>query len=264
MQLIDTHSHIDVHHFDTDRHEVLKRSRQASVILQILPGVCEAWWTNLLTLCQNEKDLLPAIGLHPMYLHNHHPDHLNRLQQEVNSGKVVAIGEIGLDYFIKEVNHRQQEDLFTTQLQLAKRYDLPVLLHARKAHDQVQSIIRRMNFQRGGIIHAFSGSLQQAMHYIQLGFKISFGGTITYDRATRIRGVARELTADAMVLETDAPDIPPVSQHGKRNSPEHLPEILRALAKVHRTAPEELARQTTANAISVLGLDTTILQEFPS
>ena len=259
MLLIDTHSHIDVPHFDADRSEVLKRSRQAGVVLQILPGVCEAWWTSLLQLCRAERDLLPAIGLHPMYLKEHHPKHLERLQQEINSGKLVAIGEIGLDYYITDVDHRQQENLFLAQLRLAASRDLPVLIHSRKSHDKVQSLIRRANFQCGGIVHAFSGSLQQAMNYVELGFKISFGGTITYDRARRIRGVAQSLPDETIVLETDAPDIPPVSQHGRRNSPEYLPEILMALARLRAQPPEELALQTTANAMKVLDLDRSLL-----
>lgn len=254
MQLIDTHSHIDLHGFSHDHREVLSRSRNNGVIAQILPGVCRDWWSNLFAFCGREPDLFAAPGLHPMYLGKHSSAHLEELRHHAASGNAVALGEIGLDYFIKDIDSGLQQVFLEEQLRIAKEYDLPVLLHVRKAHDQVQATLRRHRFNNGGIVHAFSGSPQQADNYLKLGFKISFGGTITYDRATRIRAIARYLPLEALVLETDAPDIPPAVHHGERNSPEYLPLILDALAQIRPEPKAVLAEQTTRNAIDILRL----------
>lgn len=254
MQLIDTHSHIDVHHFAHDYKEVLDRARKAGVIAQILPGVCLNWWQNLLDMCNKEPDLFAAIGLHPMYLEMHTPDHLEKLKIYAERTKLAALGEIGLDYFIAKKDHHKQQELFEAQLKIADLNKLPILLHVRKAHDQVLATIRRKRFCHGGIVHAYNGSLQQAEQYLKHGFKLSFGGTLTYNRSTKIRGIARELPLEAIVLETDAPDIPPVKHHGERNSPEYLPEILEALADLRDEAITEIAARTTENAKEVLRL----------
>ncbi|MEA3467660.1 MAG: TatD family hydrolase [Thermodesulfobacteriota bacterium] len=254
MELIDTHSHIDLAVFAGDFHEVLARARQAGVIAQVLPGVYRAGWQRIFDICHTETDLFPAIGLHPMYLGHHGPDDLGVLRTHASSGKLKAIGEIGLDYFIKNADRSAQKELFEPQLSLASEFGLPVLLHVRKAHDQVQAIIRKHGFNCGGIVHAFSGSLQQAEHYIKLGFLISICGTITYDRATKVRSVATRVPLESLVLETDSPDIPPVAHHGRRNSPEYLPEILFALAELRGESVEKIADQTTANARNLLCL----------
>ncbi|MEE4239895.1 MAG: TatD family hydrolase [Desulfopila sp.] len=256
MQLIDTHSHIDLHSFTHDRKDVLQRCRKNGVVAQILPGVSRDGWENLLRLCCRETDLFAAPGLHPMYLPSHLPEHLEELREHIRSGEVVALGEIGLDFYVENLDHKEQQHLFEQQLLLAMEFNLPILIHARKAHDQVQAALRRRRFQCGGIVHAFSGSLQQAEKYIGLGFKIGFGGTLTYSRATRIRTVAQTLPLEEIVLETDAPDIPPACRHGERNSPEYLPLILDALSQIRPESKAELAYVTTANAISVLRLDT--------
>lgn len=254
MQLIDTHSHIDLQIFAGDYKDVLQRSRENGVIAQIIPGVCRNSWANLLRLCRLEADLFAAPGLHPMYLSRHLPEDLQELKEHLKSGEAVAIGEIGLDFYIKDIDPKEQQHLFEQQLLLAKDFNLPVLLHARKAHDQVQATLRRCRFQCGGIVHAFSGSLQQAENYSKLGFKIGFGGTLTYSRATRIRAVAQKLPLQDIVLETDAPDIPPACHHGERNSPEYLPLILDALSHIRPESRAELAQATTSNAISILQL----------
>ena len=254
MQLIDTHCHIDVGVFDRDYKQVLTRARAAGVSAMVVPGVDRGGWKRILDLCGQESGLYPALGLHPMYLRLHHPEDLDELQRYVDQGKQVAIGEIGLDYFVEGVDRRQQQNLFEAQLDIAAAASLPILLHVRKAHDQVLSTLRRRNFLHGGIIHAFGGSLQQAEHYLKLGFKISFGGTITYDRAKRIRKVASQLPLEGIVLETDSPDIPVASHKGERNCPEYLPEILDALTELRIESKVELAKHTTENARTVLSL----------
>jgi TatD DNase family protein len=254
IKLIDTHCHIDLGVFDKDYTEVLDRARAAGVSAMILPGVDRGGWARLLDLCIQEPDLYPALGLHPMYLRMHHSGDLNELQRHVDQGGQVAIGEIGLDYYVEGIDRQQQQELFEAQLDIASAADLPVLLHVRKAHDQVLATLRRRKFRQGGIVHAFAGSFQQAEHYIKLGFKLSFGGTLTYDRSKRIRAVARQLPLEAIVLETDAPDIPVSSHSGERNSPEYLPEILDALTELRTESKEMLAAQTTENARIILGL----------
>jgi TatD DNase family protein len=254
MDLIDTHSHIDLDVFSADFHEVLTRARQAGVVTQILPGVYRNGWKRILKLCAAEKDLYPGIGLHPMYLQHHGPDDLMALRSHAWAGELKAIGEIGLDYFIKDADRSAQQELFEAQLGIAAESELPVLLHVRKAHDQVQATLRRMRFSNGGIVHAFSGSLQQAEQYLKLGFLISICGTITYDRATRIRAVATTLPLHSLVLETDSPDLPPAAYHGQRNSPEYLPCILSSLSELRNEPAHLIAEQTTLNARKVFRL----------
>jgi len=254
MELIDTHSHIDLGVFSEDFHQVLNRARKAGVIAQVLPGVQRDGWDRILKLCATEKDLYPAIGLHPMYMHYHTSNDFAELREHALSGKLVAIGEIGLDYFVKDIDKAAQQQLFKAQLEIATDAKLPVLLHVRKAHDQVQKTLRQLHFGHGGIVHAFSGSLQQAEHYLKLGFLISICGTVTYDRATKIRAVATQLPLKSLVLETDSPDIPPSAFHGQRNSPEYLPEILLSLARLRKESVAEIAEQTTKNARDLLRL----------
>ncbi len=252
--MIDTHSHIDLPVFQTDFQGVLSRARASGVVAQVLPGVVRSGWDRILALASTEHDLFPAIGLHPMYLRHHGKDDLEELKRLATSEKLVALGEIGLDYYVKDINRSAQQELFEVQLAIAKKAALPVLLHVRKAHDQVQATLRRVNFTGGGIVHAFSGSLQQAEHYIKLGFLISVCGTITYDRATKIRSVAMEIPLDSLVVETDSPDIPPAYHHGERNSPEYLCEIVSALATLRKNSAQNIIKETSRNASMLLGL----------
>jgi len=252
--VIDTHNHIDLPVFTDSFGDVLQRARDVGVIAQVLPGVVRAGWERILRLSAEEQDLYPAIGLHPMYLARHGGNDLEELRRIALTGSLVAIGETGLDYYLKDTNCQAQQELFEAQLAIAKEADLPVLLHVRKAHDQVQATIRRLSFTGGGIVHAFSGSLQQAEQYIKLGFLISVCGTLTYDRATKIRMVARSLPLTSLVIETDSPDIPPSSHHGEPNFPEYLPEILSTLADLREESYEQVAQQIEKNSRNILSL----------
>ncbi|MEW6645774.1 MAG: TatD family hydrolase [Pseudomonadota bacterium] len=254
MELIDTHCHIDVEEFAADRAQVLTRARAAGVVRQVVPAIHQPGWEFLRALCRWEADLLPALGMHPIYLDVHRPEHLSELRSLLADEPPVAVGEIGLDYFVEGLDRAAQQALFEAQLRLAAEFALPVLLHVRKAHDEVLATLRRLRFSQGGIAHAFSGSRQQAEQYLDLGFKLGFGGTLTYERSSRIRALARELPLAAIVLETDAPDIVTAAHRGERNSPEYLPEVLAALAEVRGEEAAVLAAATTANARSVLRL----------
>ncbi len=253
-EIIDTHCHLDVEQFQTDLDGILDRSRRSGVSDFVIPGYIASGWDRILTLCSRRPCLHPALGLHPIYLDHHQPGNVTELRELSRRGTLVAIGEIGLDFQRGMERNKEQQELFEQQLAIAGDADLPVLLHVRKAHDQLLATLRRSHFSNGGIVHAFNGSRQQADHYIKLGFKLGYGGTLTYDRAKRIRRLAVELPLNSIVLETDAPDIPLAGRRGYANSPEYLPEILDVLTSLRLESKGEIAIQTTINARQVLGL----------
>lgn len=255
MELFDSHCHIDVTEFDADRDAVLQRSRYAGVTRMLVPAVTAMTWQSLLDLCARESGLYPALGLHPIYLDNHRPEHITALRNQLIQARPVAVGEIGLDYFVQTLDRQRQQELFEAQLKLAAEFDLPVILHVRKSHDTVLATLRRIKVQ-GGIVHAFNGSLPQADQYQAMGFKFGFGGTLTYERSTTIRQLARTLPLESIVLETDAPDMVVAAHRGERNSPEYLPDCLAALATLREENQEIIARETTRNACQILRLAT--------
>ncbi|HFD79477.1 MAG TPA: TatD family deoxyribonuclease [Gammaproteobacteria bacterium] len=253
MELVDTHCHLDLDAFEADRGQVLERARAAGVTRMVLPAVDAAHWNGLLRLCRDQPGLFPALGLHPVFLDRHGAGDVAALERAVERHSPVAIGEIGLDFLLRELDRARQQQLFEAQLEVARNAGLPVILHVRKAHDQVLATLRRIPVA-GGTAHAFNGSLQQAHQYLDLGFRLGFGGMLTYARSTRLRRLARALPPQGLVLETDAPDMTVAAHHGERNSPEYLPYCLQALAEVRDEEPEELARQTTENARAVFAL----------
>jgi TatD DNase family protein len=254
MELIDTHCHLDVEEFAADRTEVLARARARGVTGIVVPGVLADTWDALLGFCASAPDLYPALGLHPVYLAQHRDTDVLRLERCVGGQRLLAIGEIGLDFYVDGLDRARQQTLFEAQLEIARSCDLPVILHVRKAHDRVLATLRRIHVI-GGICHAFNGSLQQAATYRELGFRLGFGGMLTFERSSKLRALAQTLSLEDIVLETDAPDMTVVQHRGERNSPEYLPYCLAALAQV-RAAPEaEVAAQTTANARAVLRMN---------
>ena len=252
-EIIDTHCHLDVNAFDRDRDEVLQHTRQAGVIAQIIPAIEASGWEQLLELCGVQNDLYPALGLHPVFLQQHTQADIKQLAAIVKTVQPVAIGEIGLDFAIKSLDRDKQKQLFEAQLVIAKNARLPVIIHARKSHDEVIKLLRKHHIS-GGSIHAFSGSLQQGMHYAEMGFKLGFGGMLTFERSRKLRQLAHELPAEALLLETDAPDMTVASHRGERNSPQYLPQVLTALAGARDEYIEEVARYTTENARAVFHL----------
>ena len=251
MELIDTHCHLDVEEFDADRPAVLKRARRAGVVAQLIPAIHRAGWPGLLALCRSEEGLYPALGLHPVYIDRHEPADLDALEVTIAAERPLAIGEIGLDHAVEGLDQDRQQRFFEAQLAIARSANLPVVLHVRRAHEDVLRLLRRARV-RGGIAHAFNGSPDLAARYLDLGFKLGFGGMLTFERSTRLRRLARELPIEAIVLETDAPDLTVASHRGERNSPEYLPECLAALAEVRGEDAAVLAARTTANARDVL------------
>ena len=257
--LIDTHCHLDAAEYDADRDAVAERARQAGVSL-IAPSVAASNFQSTAD-CRRYAGVEIALGMHPMYVHVHCEEHLVMLEEMIVQHQPVAIGEIGLDHFqscidrpgVHEVDLAQQEFFFIEQLKLARKYDLPVLLHIRRANDQVLKNLRRIQVP-GGIAHAFNGSMQQAQEYLKLGFKLGFGGAFTYTRATNLRKLAVALPLESIVLETDGPDIPPEWITRQRNEPSELPRIAQTLAELRGSSLQQVAEQTSRNAIEVLGL----------
>jgi TatD DNase family protein len=250
---IDTHCHLDAAEFDPDRDAVAARARAAGVETQVIPAIARFNFDAVLDCCQRYPGCLPALGLHPMYIGSHRPEHLDELRRAVEKNRPVAIGEIGLDFFVPELDPETQRFFLAEQLKIARDFDLPVLLHVRRAIDPILALLRRIPV-KGGIAHAFNGSRQQAEAFIKLGFGLGFGGAMTWERALKLRELARSLPLEAIVLETDAPDIPPMFLGRGRNAPEYLPRIAETLAALRGLTLDQVAQATTANARSCLGL----------
>jgi TatD DNase family protein len=252
VELIDTHTHLDFPEFDSDRREVLAHSRALDVRRMVVLGVYQQNWQRLWDLVQADAGLFAAFGLHPVYLDDHKPTDLTELGDWLTRlhghRQLCAVGEIGLDYFLEQLDRERQQSLFEAQLKLAVDFQLPALLHVRRSHAAVIATLKRIRLPRGGIIHAFAGSREEAHEYIKLGFKLGLGGAATWPQALRMHKVLAQLPLSAVVLETDAPDLAPAMYPGQRNSPEHLPAICTALAERMGTSPLLLAEASTRNA----------------
>ncbi len=252
MNLIDTHCHIDFPVFETDRERILNKCQSLGFTKLIVPGVCENQWSNLLQITDRYSLLSPAVGLHPCYLPKSTSKSIETLASLLKQkDQVIAVGEIGLDFFIKNHDVKTQVECFQKQLDLAKTNHLPVILHVRKAHDQIAKIIKQKNFSFGGIVHCYSGSLQQAQKYLKFGFKLGVGGVVTYERSLRLRKIIRELPLSSFVIETDAPDIPPLGKEKKRNSPEYLPQIFESFARLRHENKAEIEKQLYKNTVEI-------------
>jgi len=261
---IDTHVHLDAGEFAADRDAVRRRASAAGVAVCVIPAVAAFNFDTVRELAHAHGDAY-ALGIHPLCTGEARDEDLalldRALEEHRGDPRLVAVGEIGLDYFVPGLDAARQERFYAAQLALAQRHGLPVLLHVRRSADQLLKQLRRIPVS--GIAHAFNGSAQQAAEFLRLGFRLGFGGTVTFDRALQIRRLATELPLEAIVLETDAPDIPPhwlyrtaeQREDGAgqgRNEPGELPAIAAVLAQLRGMAPEELAQATTRNACAAL------------
>ena len=261
---IDTHCHLDAPEFDADRGAVRARAAAAGVVHIVIPAVAPANFDAVRTLAHRHGDSY-ALGIHPMCTGAASEADLVLLDRALSAHRddprLVAVGEIGLDYFVPGLDGPRQEHFYREQLALARRYELPVLLHVRRSADQLLKHLRQAGV--AGIAHAFNGSAQQAGEFVKLGFKLGFGGTVTYERALQVRRLASDLPLSALVLETDAPDIPPhwlyktaeeraggVAQG--RNEPGELPRIATLLAQHRAMEPAALAQASSLNACEAL------------
>lgn len=256
--LVDSHSHLDVGEFDPDREEVIKRARAAGVLQQVIPAIDAGGWSALKDAC-SRPGLFPAYGLHPMFLDAHAPGHLDRLAEWLDRERPVAVGECGLDYFVEGLDRDEQQSYFDAQLQLARQFDLPVIVHARRAVDAVIAAIRSVGGLRG-VIHSFSGSPEQARQLWTLGFMVGIGGPVTYERASRLRGLVATMPIEHLLLETDSPDQPGAGHRGQRNEPSHLVEVCNTVGALRGVDPGEIAAATTANARRLFKLPEAVLE----
>lgn len=250
MNIIDTHCHLDFEAFDIDRMQVFARARESGLIAFIIPGVMRSSWKSLIQLCETHSDAYYALGLHPMFVGEHLTEDVLSLRKLVNTSNPIAIGEIGLDFYDRSLEIEKQLELFERQLELACDVNLPVILHVRKAHEEVLACLKKYPVN-GGVVHAFNGSLQQAERYLTKNFKFGFGGMLTYARSTKLRKLAKELPLDSIVLETDSPDMTVEAHRGERNSPEYLSHCLDSLAQVREISKQQVAMKTTQNAFDV-------------
>ncbi len=252
---IDSHCHLDFAELADDIGNVLNRARKSGVAGFVVPGVSEPHWSRLLRLCAGHADLYPALGLHPCFDHPNLENSLRRLERELqNRSELVAVGEIGLDLFIPDADLDAQLAVLIPQLKLARTYQKPVLLHVRKAHDQVLKQLRQIKSEHAGLVHAFSGSEQQAREYLKLGFRLGIGGAVTYDRATKLRKLVAELPLESFVLETDSPDMPLSGYQGQLNYPERVVQIAAAVARIRQQPLTEIIEVTTSQSMMILSL----------
>ena len=248
MKLIDSHCHLDDKQFDPDREEVIKRARQAGVahMMAIGTGNGPPDLEAALRLAGQHAFIYATVGVHPNDASKATPETLAAMEELAAEAKVLAIGEIGLDYHYDFSPRDVQRDLFVAQLKLAGRAGKPIVIHTREAWDDTLRTLRE-HWSGGGIMHCFSGGPAEARQAMDLGFYLSFGGVITFPKADRLREAARLAPADRLLVETDAPYLAPVPKRGKRNEPAFLVETVRRLAEVRGEAPEHIAEVTTAN-----------------
>ncbi|WP_456379168.1 TatD family hydrolase [Thiolapillus sp.] len=253
--IIDSHCHLDMPAFDQDRQQVLEQARCVGIEGFVVPGTTQESWQKILDLAAQNHDVYPALGLHPCFCSAQATGRIEQLRVLAESAHPVAIGEIGLDFYPgnRDLNRELQLQLFELQLQIAQDLGLPVILHTRKAHDQVLGLLKKHSL-KGGISHAFNGSWQQAQQYMGLGFCLGFGGMLTYERSSRLRTLAKTVPLEYLVLETDAPDMPGAAHQYQRNSPEYLPEVLDTLSRIRKEDRQNIAATTTANVKRVLAL----------
>lgn len=247
FELFDSHSHLDAPEFEHDRAAVVSRAHTAGVTKQLLPGVEFASWTHLKEVCSQYTGLYPAYGLHPMYLDFHRPEHIPALRSWLERESPQAIGECGLDFFVEGLDAEQQRFYFLEQLKLARDFDLPVVIHARRAVDEVIASIKKTGVT-SGVIHSYSGSEEQARQLFNLGFSLGIGGPITYDRAQRLRRLVSTMPIEFLLLETDSPDQPNADYRGQRNEPARLVDVLKVVGELRGQSESDIATFTTANA----------------
>ena len=268
-QLFDTHTHFDVADFDHDRQHLAVQAKQVGVEALVLIGFIESRFDELIQTHQQLQDWenVPqsylAPGLHPFYIEQHQQAHLQRLEQVLKQHDCVAVGEIGLDTFLKQHKRpdafAKQQHYFNAQLELATHYQKPVLLHIRKAHAEALAILKAQKFKLGGIAHAFSGGVEEAKALVKLGFKIGVTGQITNPNAKKLHQVVQAIGAERLVIETDCPDMTPLccqtsTEHRTRNTPVNLPYVLDSLAQTLGQPQDQLAEQLWQNSLAALHL----------
>lgn len=273
---IDSHCHFDFSDFDVDRKKIWRDSNSRGVLAAVIPGIAVDEWRRAKKICQEFNALYFSVGVHPWWVEQlfgvgvkvkgaKRPENAKRVedvipalrQQHIDAlkdKKCVAIGECGLDKMIAaSVEH--QYEVFDYQVKLAAEYHLPLIIHSRKAHGEVMHHLNKVSLSRGGVVHAFSGGETLAKQYVERGFYLGVGGSITYERAKKTRETIRKMPLSCIVLETDAPNMPIQGRQGQRNSPEYLPEIAQVVAEIKGVTVEEVAQKTTENSCRLFSLN---------
>lgn len=245
--LIDTHCHLDFESFDDDRDQVIERSIDRGISDIIIPGAQKKYWHRIKNLCKNNQLLHPCYGLHPYWSGEHKKKDIDELDTYINKNRPVAVGECGLDFRPQQAEKKIQLYFFNAQLDIARSNKLPVVIHSVKATETVIKTIKKYKDLRG-MVHSFSGSSEQARQLIDCGFFISISGSVTYDKARKIRKTAKDIPLTSLLLETDAPDQPDKLHDKKRNEPSYLINTLNVVAELRATSVQEIAEQTSENA----------------
>jgi len=253
--IIDSHCHIDFNDFDLDREQVLARASQLGIKKIIVPGVMQKTWDKISRYCKQYPQLYPCFGLHPYYIEQHSENDLSLLKQQIQQNTTVAVGECGLDFYLKDLDKTKQQFYFESQLDIAREFSLPVVIHARKSTEEIIKTLKRRP-GLNGMIHSYSGSYEQAVQLIDLGFYLSFGGPVTYEKSSRLRKLVQSLPLESILVETDAPDQPVAkasvynarAANSRRNEPAYITDVVDTIAQLHNKNREEIAAITTENA----------------
>ncbi|EXU74372.1 TatD family hydrolase [Erwinia mallotivora] len=253
---VDTHCHFDFAPFSGDEAESLRLAAAAGVEKIIVVGVAASRFAGVMALADRWPPLYAALGTHPMAMAEYDDSSLQRLEDYLKQRpqKLVAIGEIGLDLFIADPQFDRQLAALDAQLRLARDYDLPVILHSRRTHDKLAMALRKFSLPRRGVVHGFAGSEQQALAFIRAGYAIGVGGTITYPRASKTRHAIARLPLSALLLETDAPDMPVQGFQGEPNRPERVRMVWQSLCEIRPESPQEIAETLRENTRRVFGI----------
>jgi TatD DNase family protein len=245
--IIDSHCHLDFDAFNCDRNAVIERACNEGIKHIIIPGVNRKNWDLIRTICDNNQQIHACYGLHPYLAGKHTDDDIIQLRHWLENNDCVAVGECGLDFRNNQADKYLQFKFFNAQLDIAHVLEKPVVIHSVRATEDVIGSIKHHPGLRG-MIHSYSGSYEQALQLIDLGFYISFGGAITYDNARKLRATASSIPLDSILLETDAPDQPDANHFSQRNEPAYMVNVLKCLSELRDEPIEEIARQTTSNA----------------
>ena len=253
MRLIDSHAHLDDARFDIDRAEALSAFEALGGVAAIVPAINPANWQAVRDITSRDKRLFAAYGIHPMFSGDLTDQNLISLEQWLSVTPAVAVGECGLDYVVGDDDRERQNRFFHQQLMLARKRALPVIVHDRKATDDILKQINQTHHHHG-VVHSFAGSYQQAQRLIDAGYCLGFGGAATHQRAQKLQRLIKQLPLDALLLETDSPYQPPVGHKGERNQPALLVDILDLFERCRSESREEIANITSDNAIRLFNL----------
>lgn len=254
MRFADTHCHFDFAQFDQKRDELLASCKVSAIDLIVVPSTVRRGWDKIIELCRSHQQLRPALGLHPYFVAEHKEEHLDELDQylALNAASVVAVGEVGLDAFVGDF--ARQQYFLESQLFLASKHRLPIIIHSRKTHDQLVKSFKKYCLV-GGVVHAFSGSKQELDRFVALGLKIGVGGVITWPNSTKTRKAIQSAPLESLVLETDSPDMPVVGEAKGQSTPLNVLRVFESLCMLRQETPEELSMALWDNSLALYACD---------